>query len=65
MADALPLRIGVLALQGSFSEHMALLRRIPGIDPVEVKTKEQLNSVAGLIIPGACHPPTTFSPSTP
>lgn len=48
-----PVRIGVLALQGSFREHMALLRRIPGVEPVEVRTKEELDSVAGLIIPGA------------
>ena len=45
-------RVGVLALQGSFREHMALLRRIPGVEPVEVRTKEELDSVAGLIIPG-------------
>jgi 5'-phosphate synthase pdxT subunit len=44
--------VGVLALQGSFREHMALLRRVPGVEPVEVRTKEQLRSVAGLIIPG-------------
>ena len=47
-----PLRVGVLALQGSFREHMTLLRRIPGVEPVEVRTKEELDSVAGLIIPG-------------
>jgi len=47
-----PCRIGVLALQGSFREHMASLRRLPGVVPVEVRTKEQLASVSGLIIPG-------------
>ena len=47
-----PLRIGVLALQGSFREHMASLRRIPNVEAVEVRTKEELASVAGLIIPG-------------
>lgn len=31
-----PIRIGVLALQGSFREHMTLLNRIPGVDAVEV-----------------------------
>jgi len=45
-------RIGVLALQGSFREHMALLSQVPGVQVVEVRTKEQLSSVAGLIIPG-------------
>jgi hypothetical protein len=51
-----PIRIGVLALQGSFREHMTLLRRIPGVEPVEVRTKEELDSVAGIIIPGAHRP---------
>lgn len=45
-------RIGVLALQGSFREHMTLLQRIPGVVALEVRTKEELESVAGLIIPG-------------
>ena len=46
------IRIGVLALQGSFREHMALLHRIPGIEAVEIRTSEELRTVAGLIIPG-------------
>ena len=46
------LRIGVLALQGSFREHMTLLKRVPGVTAVEVRTAEQLQSVSGLIIPG-------------
>jgi 5'-phosphate synthase pdxT subunit len=45
-------RIGVLALQGSFREHMTLLARIPGVQAVEVRTKAELESCAGLIIPG-------------
>jgi hypothetical protein len=44
---------GVLALQGSFREHMALLAQIPGVSVAEVRTKEELAGVAGLIIPGA------------
>ena len=51
MADQ-PLRIGVLALQGSFREHMTCLSKVPGVEAVEVRTKEELSSVAGLIIPG-------------
>lgn len=47
-----PVRVGVLALQGSFREHTALLRRVPGVEAIEVRTKEELESVAGLIIPG-------------
>jgi 5'-phosphate synthase pdxT subunit len=49
-----PIRIGVLALQGSFREHMTLLNRLPGVEAVEVRTVEQLRSVSGLIIPGMC-----------
>ena len=45
-------RIGVLALQGSFREHIASLRRLPSVEAIEVRTKEQLRSVDGLIIPG-------------
>jgi len=45
-------RVGVLALQGSFREHMTLLRRIPGVSVLEVRTKEELHSCHGLVIPG-------------
>lgn len=47
-----PVRVGVLALQGSFREHMFLLQKVPGVEVVEVRTKEELESVAGLVIPG-------------
>lgn len=50
--DARRVRVGVLALQGSFREHMATLRRLPKVEAVEVRTKEQLSSVDALIIPG-------------
>jgi len=46
-----PLRIGVLALQGNFREHAAVLRRL-GAEPVEVRLPEQLDGLDGLIIPG-------------
>jgi 5'-phosphate synthase pdxT subunit len=46
-----PLRIGVLALQGNFREHAAMLRRV-GADPVEVRKPVQLDGLDGLIIPG-------------
>jgi 5'-phosphate synthase pdxT subunit len=44
-------RIGVLALQGNFREHAAMLRRL-GAEPVEVRKPEQLDGLDGLIIPG-------------
>jgi 5'-phosphate synthase pdxT subunit len=45
------MRIGVLALQGAFAEHVATLRAI-GAEPVEVRLPEQLDDVDGLILPG-------------
>lgn len=46
-----PLRIGVLALQGNFREHGAMLRRL-GAETVEVRKPEQLDGLDGLVIPG-------------
>ena len=45
------MRIGVLALQGAFSEHIAILRS-NRIDAVEVRLPEDLAGLDGLIIPG-------------
>lgn len=44
--------IGVLALQGSFREHMRMLESLPGVKVIEVRKKEHLDAVAGLVIPG-------------
>jgi len=46
-----PLRIGVLAVQGNFREHVQMLRRL-GADGVEVRKPEQLSGLDGLVIPG-------------
>ena len=46
-----PLRIGVLAVQGNFREHAAMLRRL-GADVVEVRLPEHLEGLDGLVIPG-------------
>ncbi|MEY2915750.1 MAG: hypothetical protein RL454_679, partial [Actinomycetota bacterium] len=43
--------IGVLALQGDFREHAEALNRI-GVSSLKVRTLEELDQVAGLIIPG-------------
>ncbi len=45
------MKIGVLAVQGNFREHAAMLRRL-GADPVEVRKPEQLEGLDGLVIPG-------------
>jgi len=44
-------RIGVLALQGDFLEHSGILRRL-GVEPVEVRTLEDMEGLAGIIVPG-------------
>jgi len=43
--------IGVLAVQGNFREHAAMLRRL-GADVVEVRKPEQLEGLDGLVVPG-------------
>jgi pyridoxal 5'-phosphate synthase pdxT subunit len=45
------MKIGVLALQGDFAEHVAMLRRLK-VDPTEVRLPEHLKGLDGLIIPG-------------
>ena len=45
------MRIGVLAVQGNFREHAAVLLRL-GAEPVEVRKVEQLEGLDGLIVPG-------------
>jgi glutamine amidotransferase PdxT len=45
------MRVGVLALQGNFREHGAMLRRL-GADVVEERKPEQLDGLDGLVVPG-------------
>ena len=45
------MKIGVLALQGNFREHAAMLRRL-GADAVEIRKPEQLAGLDGLVVPG-------------
>jgi 5'-phosphate synthase pdxT subunit len=49
--DSGRLRIGVLASQGDFAAHAAMLRGL-GATPVEVRTPEQIAGLDGLVIPG-------------
>jgi 5'-phosphate synthase pdxT subunit len=46
-----PLRIGVLAVQGNFREHLRVLRRL-GVRGIEVRKPEEIEGLDGLIIPG-------------
>src|SRR3954470_11371515 len=45
------MRIGVLALQGAFREHLDTLRTI-GVEGVRVREPADLTDVSGLILPG-------------
>ena len=45
------MKIGVLALQGDFAEHISVLQRL-SIEAVEVRLPGQLEDLDGLIIPG-------------
>ena len=45
------MRLGVLALQGVFAEHIAMLHRL-GVETAEVRLPEQLKPLDALIIPG-------------
>ena len=44
--------VGVLALQGSFSEHLTKLAQLTEVLPVAVKTAADLEQVDRLILPG-------------
>ncbi len=44
-------RIGVLALQGAFAAHCECLSSV-GVEPVEIRTPAQLNTVEALLMPG-------------
>ncbi|MEN8615043.1 pyridoxal 5'-phosphate synthase glutaminase subunit PdxT [Dehalogenimonas sp. THU2] len=45
------MKIGVLALQGAFAEHICVLERL-GVKAVAVRRAEELDALSGLIIPG-------------
>lgn len=45
------MKIGVLALQGDFSEHIVMLKQL-GVETAEVRLAQQLDDLNGLIIPG-------------
>ena len=44
-------RIGVLALQGDFAEHISILESL-GVDCLEIRLPKDLDGIDGLIIPG-------------
>ena len=52
------MKVGVLAVQGDFAEHIAVLKRL-GVDAAEVRLPRDLDGVEALIMPGG--ESTTFS----
>jgi 5'-phosphate synthase pdxT subunit len=45
-------RIGVLAMQGDFAEHVAAMNEVEGAEALPVKTVAEIETLDGLIIPG-------------
>lgn len=45
------MKIGVLAIQGDFAEHIVMLKRLK-VETTEVRLPEQLKNLDGLIMPG-------------
>ncbi len=45
------MKIGILAIQGDFAEHIAMLKRLD-IETAEVRLPNQLDGLDGLIMPG-------------
>lgn len=45
------MKIGVLALQGDFAEHISMLKKL-GVESAEVRLPKHLDGLDGLIIPG-------------
>jgi 5'-phosphate synthase pdxT subunit len=45
------MRVGVLALQGTFIEHIGHLRRL-GVEAFPIRLRHELDTIDGLIIPG-------------
>ena len=45
------MKIGVLAIQGDFAEHIVMLKRL-GVETAEVRLPDHLNGLDGLIMPG-------------
>ncbi len=45
------MRVGVLALQGDFAEHLAVLQKL-GVEARPVRLPGELEGVEGLILPG-------------
>lgn len=45
-------KVGVLALQGDFARHIESLKRA-GADTIEIRQPDELDSIDGLVLPGA------------
>lgn len=45
------MKVGVLAVQGAFIEHEKILENL-GVDCIEIRKKEHLNEIDGIILPG-------------
>lgn len=47
-----PLKIGVVAMQGNFKEHINMMNKIPNVHAIEIRKASDLEDLNGIIIPG-------------
>lgn len=45
------MKIGVLAMQGAFHEHIAILKKL-NVETIVIRNKEHLKDINGIILPG-------------
>ena len=45
------MKVGVLALQGAFYEHIKALKRL-GVEAVEIRSLSDINGIDRLVLPG-------------
>lgn len=50
--ELIALKIGVVAMQGNFREHINMLNTFPDVHAIEVRRPSDLEGVHGIIIPG-------------
>jgi len=50
--ELIALKIGVIAMQGNFREHINMLNTFPNVNAIEIRTPSDLEGVHGIIIPG-------------
>lgn len=50
--SSVEVKIGVLAMQGAFREHVQMLNALDGVTAIECRTAAELENLDGLVLPG-------------